>query len=123
MENKITYAQALTVAIETVADEEIRERLVALKSSLEKKSGSKKISEKEVATRNGIKTTILEVLSRGKKTVTEILKEGDFEVEVSSQKISAMLKKMLEEDKTVDKAKEGKSMYYFLVATNEGEDE
>lgn len=119
MENtKITYAMALDNAISMVTDREVAEKLMALKESLAKKS-SKKNTEKADKINAPIFEGIRGILADGKSyTVTELIKASG--LDVSSQKMSAMLKKLVENGE-VTNYKEGKSSLYKANSTVEVE--
>ena len=116
MEKKITYAQALEVAINEVTDEEVKERLVALKATLAKKYGNKKPTKTQVAN-EGLKDKIVEVLVTADKglTVTEILSKGAFGADVTNQKVTALLRQLIADGKVVKEADKKKS-YFKAVA-------
>lgn len=74
---------------------------------LDKKSASRKPTKTQVANEE-LKDVIFDILSKNGKemTVTEILASGKFEQTTSNQKISALLKQMIDNGdvvKTVDK--------------------
>ena len=110
---KLTYSQALEVAINAV-DGEVAEKLKALKASIDKKNASKG-ERKPTATQKanvGIKEEILVVLADGAKTVTEVAKALDGEL--SNQKVSALLRQLIADGK-VERFEE-KRKAYFKVA-------
>lgn len=94
---KMTYANALTVAINTVENTEVREKLEALKVSLERKnSGTRKptANQKENAS---LKEVILESMEVGKAyTITEIMKLHESLATLSNQRVSAIVRQMVE---------------------------
>lgn len=101
----MTYVEALNVAIESVADVEVAEKLTALKAQIAKKKGSTKPTKVQVAN-EAIKDRICEILADANEamTVTEIAKSlnGEF----TNQKISALLRQMVEAErvtKTIEK--------------------
>lgn len=107
--DKMTNAKAVNYVLENVADlpAEVREKLVAIKASFERKSVNRKPTKTQVAN-EGLKDVILEVLENYAKpvTVTEILASGKFEQTTSNQKISSLLKQLVDAQlvvKTVDK--------------------
>lgn len=111
---KLTYAQALEVAINAV-DGEVAEKLKALKASIEKKNASKgdRKPTKNQEENEVIKTAILEVLADGKqKTVTDIIKnlDGDY----TNQKISALMRQLIAESK-VEKITEKRKSYFKIA--------
>jgi K+/H+ antiporter YhaU regulatory subunit KhtT len=84
---------------------------------LSRKSGSRKPSKVQAETELA-KAKVLEVLTSEGQTVTEILGKVDFSefsFEPTSQKISAMLKKMVEVDKTVVKTVDKKKSFFSLA--------
>ncbi len=110
---KLTYAQALEVAINAV-DGEVAEKLKALKASIEKKNASKG-ERKPTATQKenvGIKASILEVLEGGALTVTEIVKalDGDY----TNQKVSALVRQLVA-DGSVVRFEEKRKAYFKLA--------
>ena len=112
---KLTYAQALEVAINSVSDEAIVEKLKALKVSIEKKNSAKG-EKKPTATQKenvGIKDAILEILAEGTAlTVTEIVKalDGDF----TNQKVSALVRQLVADGK-VERFEEKRKAYFKAV--------
>jgi len=84
---------------------------------LSRKSGSRKPSKVQAETELA-KAKVLEVLTAEGQTVSEILPKVDFSefsFEPTSQKVSAMLKKMVEEDKTVIKTIDKKKSLFSLA--------
>lgn len=114
---KLTYAKALDVAINAVAEnEEVVAKLTALKASIEKKNASKG-EKKPTATQKAnevIKEQIVTVLADAEKalTVTEIVKalDGDF----TNQKISALVRQLIDAGK-VEKFEEKRRSYFKLA--------
>lgn len=66
-----------------------------------------------------IKVQILEVLTDGKKrTATELVKElqpAYEDITLTNQRLSAILKKMVDEDSTVARVKEGRKTLFYAV--------
>ena len=121
MANKMTYVEALNIAIEKV-DGETKERLEALKGTLEKRGSNRKPTKTQKAN-EGVKGTILEALAEiGKPaSVTEILATGKFEEGTTNQKLTALLRQMVEKDGTVDKTVDKKRSYFAPAKGDEGE--
>lgn len=121
MEKKMTYAVAIDKAIEAVGAGEVADRLADLKAVLAKRAGKR--SEKKDTAQEQIKTEIASVLGLVGKpvTVTEILAQGVLGVDVSAQRVSAMLKKMVEVDGTVVKTIDKKKSYFSLAVKAEDE--
>ena len=104
---KMTYVNAIDNALMVVTDEATREKLEALKASLVKKASNKKDTKTQVENKK-LKALIVELLGNANApmTATEILKSD--ESLVSIQKVTALLKQLVETNeviKTVDKKK------------------
>lgn len=120
---KMTYAVAIDNALNGNITEEVRERLEALKASLAKRnSGSGKKSPTKTQKENEVlKGIIAEVLSTAEKfTVSEIIKADERLSGLSNQKVSALLRLMVEEGSAL-KNMEGKKAYFSASETVEGE--
>lgn len=112
----ITYAQALEVAIALVNDDEVREKLEALKVQLAKRSTSKKTPTKTQKENKVIMDQIVLTLEAigEPSTVTEILEYGIEGYTLTNQKTSALLRKLVEAGK-VTKTIEGKKAKFALA--------
>jgi predicted transcriptional regulator len=82
---------------------------------LDKKAENKKATATQVAN-EGIMETIKEVLSQSEKamTVTELMKANDVLGELSNQKVSALLKKLVDSEEVI-KSTEGRKSVFTLV--------
>lgn len=112
---KMTYAQALEIAINVVTDDVAKERLEALKAQLAKRTSSKtptKTQKENVV----IMERIVDALSDVGEpvTVTDLLKHGVEGYELTNQKASALLRKMVEDGKVV-KTTEGRKTKFSLA--------
>lgn len=122
MEKKMTYVEALTIAIDTMnslesPNKEAIDRLIALKESTEKRNNSK--SKAEVAKQSAnddLKNVIVEVLTNctDPVTITEMLALDERFNGLKVQKISPLMRKLLEEGKI--KREEMKHKAYFSIA-------
>lgn len=118
---KMTYVEAIDLVLNAFDSEAytepdvVKEKLEALKTSLaNRKSSSKKGQTKAQKENEGIKEIILSTLAESgeKMTVTGLTKcEG---LDYSGQKISALLRQLIESGK-VEKTMEGKKAYFTLV--------
>lgn len=113
---KMTYAVALEIAINAVADNtEVVEKLTALKTQIEKKST---VLRKPTATQrenSGIKVAILNGMEVGKSyTITELGKAIPELSELSNQRISALVRQLCESHEVV--RNEIKRKAYFSLA-------
>ena len=111
----MTYAQALEIAINTVMDKEAVDRLTALKVQLEKRSSSKTPTKVQKANEGIMETILRDIGEFGKPvTVTELINGGEGLEDLSNQKVSALLKKLVEAGK-VTKTIEKKKAYFSLA--------
>lgn len=102
----MTYAVALDNAIEAVADEETRARLMDLKASLAKKQ-----SKKASVDNSGYYDNVREALAEGIKTPTEMVAILGV---ANTQKVSAIVKPLIESGEVV-KTTKGKKVTYSLA--------
>ena len=117
---KMTYATALDMVLamdEVKANDELGEKLSALKESVSKKSTSKsnKPTAKQKANED-IKEKLMEILSTEPTrlfTISEICKLYTDE-ELSNQKVSSLIRQLVAEDKV--KRTEDKRKAYFSIA-------
>lgn len=117
---KMTYATALDMVLaidEVKANDELAEKLTALKESVSKKSTSKsnKPNAKQRANEE-IKEKIMEILFAEPTrlfTISEICKAYTDE-ELSNQKVSSLVRQLVAEDKV--KRTEDKRKAYFSIA-------
>ena len=100
----MTYAEAINIAIEALGEGEAVERLEALKAQLAKRGSGKKGLTKTQ------KARIAEILGEGEMSATEIGKE----LGLTCQKVSALLKQMIEAEEVV-KVKEGKAIRFRVA--------
>lgn len=114
MEKKFTYVNAIDNALNGVLDDQTVEKLNALKVSLTKKASNKaekKVSDYDVALRNAI----VDALTEGRKTCTELIASGVLPTEegkiLTTQKVSAAIRAL--GDKVVSTTEKGKT--YFSV--------
>lgn len=113
---KMTYAQAIDMALEVMTNEEAIEKLEALKVQLAKRSDGKRGMTTTQKANVGIMETIVEGLAEMENpvTVTELI-SGYAPLEgFTNQKISALLRKLVEAGKVVKTMEKKKA--YFTVA-------
>lgn len=123
MEKKMTKREVINamLANEVVSANEVWVNYLTNELALlDKKSANKKPTKVQEAN-EGVKDTIVDVLTEngGKMTVTQIIASGKFEPLTSPQKISALLKQLIEAEKVVKTVE--KKTSYFAVSTNEVE--
>jgi len=110
---KMTYAQALSIAINMLNDEqgEVAEKLTALKAQIEKKNSSERKPSKTQVANESLKGEIVEYLSTQDegKSATEIAEKFG----ISNQKASALLTALVNDRKVVREVVKRKA--YFKV--------
>lgn len=113
---KMTYAQAIDIALETVVDEMAREKLEALKGQLAKRGTGKKTPTKTQKENEVLMEVIVNDLAviGAPVTVTELIAQGEGLNGYTNQKISALLRKLVEAEKVVKTMEKKKA--YFTVA-------
>ena len=110
--DKLTYAVAIDRAIAGDIDAEVIEKLEALKVQLAKRGSGKKSPTKTQKEGLELMERIVEVLADATDGMTAT--EVGAEVEVTCQRASALLKKLVE-DERVRKDKVGKQVRFFLA--------
>lgn len=118
MTTKITYKSALTAVIEgrKPTDAEM-EKLIALRASIEKKSGADRKPNATQIANEGLKGAIYDYMVGQPTrlfTVTEVIKEVAAVNGMSNQKVSALLRGMVE-DGTATKTQDKRKSYFQAV--------
>ena len=115
MTNKITYTTAIDFAINAIDNEEVIEKLTALKAQLAKKSSAER---KPTATQRenvGFKDAIVNGLESDKTyTITDIMKSIPEVGGLSNQRVSALVRQLVADG--VLKREEIKRKAYFSLA-------
>ena len=122
--NKMTYVQALEAVIarlDEIEDDEILERLTALKDSLSKKRTNKK---KDNAENDALRDIVLNVLRNATSpmTVTEIMKHDTRLIDFSNQKITSIVRSLVT-DGEVEGIKDKRKSTFAIVKTSDDEAE
>lgn len=114
---KLTYAVALDVAINAVADEAVKEKLVALKAQIEKKNSAERKPTKTQRENDGYKTAIVAALDATPRTISEIVELVPELAELSNQRIAAMLTALTKgEDAPLVRSEFKRKAYFAKVA-------
>ena len=117
MTNKMTYVKALEIAIANV-DGEAKEKLEALKTSIAKKNSAERKPTATQTANAGFKVAILEAMENGKKyTITDLLKTIEAIADLSNQRVSAIVRQMIESGDVVREEIKRKA-YFSKVAKN-----
>lgn len=108
----MTYAEALNIAIATIDNTEAKDKLTALKATLEKRHSGP--SKKKVEEMNGRIDAVYSALLAFDEpvTVTDLIKGATNEVAgYSNQRVSALLSKLCKDGKAVKTIEKRKSFY------------
>lgn len=98
---------------------DVRERLEAIKTSIEKKNGSAKKPTKVQTENIGIKQNILDAMVKGTRyTITDMMKQFGFLADFSNQKVSALVRQLKDEGSVTRVDEKGKA-YFSLASTDE----
>lgn len=94
---KITNVKALAYVLENCElTAEVKAKLEKMKAQFEKKNSAEKKPTATQIANEGIKNVILEILGEKSMTITEMQKANTELSELSNQKISALLKQMMD---------------------------
>lgn len=115
---KMTQKNAIAYVLEHCSiPKEVEEKLVSMKAQLEKKSnksGERKPTKTQIAN-EGFKEIILANMEHGRLyTVTEITKEMPFGEELSSQRVSALVRQ-LKDSGAIVRTEEKRKAYFSLA--------
>lgn len=118
MAEKMTQKNAIAYVLEHCEiPKEVSEKLVSMKTQLEKKSnqsGERKPTKTQIAN-EGHKQTILANMEQGRLyTVTELTKEIPFSEELSSQRVSALVRQLKDSGEIV-RTEEKRKAYFSLA--------
>lgn len=112
---KMTYAKALEIAINAVAEGEAHEKLVALKASIEKKNSAERKPTATQQANEGFKSAIIAGMKENKRyTITDLMKSIPEIADLSNQRTSAIVRQMVEAGTLV--REEIKRKAYFTLA-------
>lgn len=110
----MTYIIALEVAIETVTDEEVKNKLKALKEQIQKKNSSERKPTKTQIANEGLKQEIVQFLTE-RKTATEVAEQFN----ISVNKATALLTLLKQDEKVVRVVEKRKAFYISAEAVTE----
>ena len=112
---KMTYVEALNIAIATVDNAEVVERLTALRDATAKRNSADRKPTKTQEANEAIKAEILEVMADGvARTVTEIMSAVPSLADASNQKAASLVRQLKDSGALV--REEIKRKAYFKVA-------
>ena len=121
---KITNVKALAYVLENCElTAEVKAKIEKMKAQFEKKNSAEKKPTATQIANEGIKSVILETLGDSSLTITEMQKINGELAELSNQKISALLKQMVESGSVVREEIKRKAYFSKVVAEVEDEDE
>ena len=124
MTNKMTYVKALEIAMKAVEDnKEVTEKLEALKESISKKNSAERKPTATQKANEEYKKAILSFMEVGKKyTISELMKEVVELVDLSNQRVSALVRQ-LKDSGLVERTEEKRKAYFSKKAVTENEGE
>ena len=124
MNKKLTNVLALEMVLameEVKSNQELVEKLTKMKEQFEKKNnsstGSKKLTKTQIENEE-IKAQILEVMTSEPKAIKELQAENESLAEYTNQKLSALLKQLVGENK-VERVEEKRTAKFKKVVDNQ----
>ena len=114
--DKMTYVVALNAAIECEAlSAEVREKLTALRDQQAKRNAADKKPTKTQQANEDIKTRLMEAMEDQEKlTVSEIQTLSEELAAMSNQKVAALVRQLVKEEKLV-RLEEGRKAYFKVA--------
>lgn len=114
---KMTYVSALEIAINSVENAEVREKLEALKASIAKKNSAERKPTATQTANEGFKVAILNAIEDGKGyTITDLTKSVPEIADLSNQRVSAIVRQMVENGDLVREEIKRKAYFSKAVA-------
>ena len=112
---KMTYADALTFAIDNLGNEEVTNRLTELRASIIKRNAGDRQPTKTQKANEGLKSDIVSFIAYddGKYTVTDLMLNVPSLEGASNQKVAALVTQLCESD--ILKREEIKHRAYFSI--------
>ena len=110
---KMTNVKAIDYVVVNFGEElptEVAEKLTAIKASFERKATNRKPTKVQEANVE-LKNAIVEVLTAEGATVSEIMGKADVFAGLSNQKVSALLKQLVDEGKAVKVVDKKKALF------------
>ena len=124
MNKKLTNVSALEMVLameEVKSNQELVEKLTKMKEQFEKKNnsstGSKRLTKTQIENEE-IKAQILEVMTSEPKAIKELQAENKSLAEYTNQKLSALLKQLVGENK-VERVEEKRTAKFKKVVDNQ----
>ena len=124
MNKKLTNVLALEMVLameEVKSNQELVEKLTKMKEQFEKKNnsstGSRKLTKTQIENEE-IKAQILEVMTSEPKAIKELQAENESLAEYTNQKLSALLKQLVGENK-VERVEEKRTAKFKKVVDNQ----
>lgn len=129
---KMTYAEALTLAIElidqcedSILDAEtecpkydtVKEKLTALRAQVDKRNSAERKPTKVQIENERLKSFVFEALGNKPQTVTEFMATSTELCDLSKQKVAALVNALVDEGKVVKTVEKRKS--YFSLPSDE----
>ena len=112
---KMTYVKALEIAIATVDNAEVKDKLTALQASIAKKNSAERKPTATQTANEGFKVAILNGMEDGKGyTITDLMKSITEIADLSNQRVSAIVRQMVESGDVI--REEIKRKAYFTKA-------
>ena len=112
---RMTYVKALDVVLATLEDGEVKERLTALRASIEKKNSVDRKPTKTQVENGEIRQQILALLSDGvARTISEISESVPALRDATSQRVSALLTPLLK-DETISREMVKRKAYFKIA--------
>ena len=108
---KLTYVDALNIALNADLPEEVKEKLTALRDQTIKRNTADRKPTKAQMANEALKAKVLEVLTAEPATVTDLMARDAELGALSNQKVSALVNALVEDGKAVKTIEKRKSYF------------
>jgi hypothetical protein len=111
---KITYTEALNIALNADLPEEVKDKLTALREQIAKRNSAERKPTKAQKANEELREVVFEALGLEPQTVTQIMAQDERLSALSNQKVSALVNALVDEGRAVKTVEKRKS--YFAKA-------
>lgn len=112
---KITYTEALTIALNADLPEEVKDKLTALREQIAKRNSTENRKPTKAQKANEeLREVVFAALGLEPQTVTQIMAQDERLSALSNQKVSALVNALVDEGRAVKTVEKRKS--YFAKA-------
>ena len=113
---KMTNSKALAHVLTLELPADVREKIVNIKASIDKKNSAERKPTATQTENVGLKSAILKGMVDGKAyTIGDLMKSVPELADLTNQRVSAIVRQMVDADKTVERLVEKRVAYFKVI--------